>query len=251
MRVHSFSFLGVCLRPVQSKTVAVVSALRRMVSSSFPRSGEAGGLAGEVVELPSGAGGCAGGPVHISIFASPAGLGGEGRRWWVLVLRFLELLVVFFGCAALAGRGGKGSGCLKWRWRRSGSRCWWWSLWLREARRGGIWWLASARCADCARSGAGRAWGASPAEVRSSSRSISTGMVATAARLRLTAWSSSCSVCCPPGCWASPPLVSAAGDFDFRWSRGRRLVVLASSTCIQCAFSTCICNHICTVFLIV
>ena len=108
MRVDRCSFLGVCLRPAATKTGAVVSALRRMVSPSFPRSGEVGGLVGEVVDSL----------VFCSDLASPAGRGGEGRRRWELLLWLLVVLLFFLVCAAPAGRGGEGSGRLK-----SGSGC--------------------------------------------------------------------------------------------------------------------------------
>jgi hypothetical protein len=101
-----YRFLGVCLRPAALRTGAVVSALRRLVSPSFPRSGEVGGLAGEVVESP----------VFCSDLASLAGLGGEGRRRWELMFWLLVVLVVFFVRAAPAGRGGEGSGRLKIGW---------------------------------------------------------------------------------------------------------------------------------------
>jgi hypothetical protein len=64
-------------------------------------------------------------------------------------------------------------------------------LW-EEVCRGGVWFL-STRCARLARSGVDGARGESPAVGRSASRSISTEMVAIAARFCLRAWSSSCS----------------------------------------------------------
>ena len=50
---YRYRYLGVCLRPATPGTVAVLSAMWRLVSPSCPRSGEAGALAEEVVELVS------------------------------------------------------------------------------------------------------------------------------------------------------------------------------------------------------